>query len=152
MFFGALLQSICLRNYFYLCFRTGLRLRSSCVTMVYILSLVSSHPYRYNKSLRLSTASRSQYSQGEIMNLMEVDSQVFQNITSYLQTLWSGPFQIIVSIIILFQQVFLFTLTLYLAWMVYLWWCSCYDPHDSVWSACFEANCFYSRRTHESQR
>ena len=105
MFFCALLQSICLRNYFSLCFRTGLRLRSSCVTMVYILSLVSSHPYRYNKSLRLSTASRSQYSQGEIMNLMEVDSQVFQNITSYLQTLWSGPFQIIGSLILLWRQV-----------------------------------------------
>ena len=31
---AALFQSICLRNYFYLCFRTGLRLRSSCITMV----------------------------------------------------------------------------------------------------------------------
>lgn len=35
MFVAALLQSLCLRNYFYLCFRTGLRLRSSCITMVY---------------------------------------------------------------------------------------------------------------------
>ena len=34
MFVAALLQSLCLRNYFYLCFRTGLRLRSSCITMV----------------------------------------------------------------------------------------------------------------------
>ena len=34
MFIAALFQSICLRNYFYLCFRTGLRLRSSCITMV----------------------------------------------------------------------------------------------------------------------
>lgn len=47
MFFAALFQSICLRNYFYLCFRTGLRLRSSCVTMV------------YNKALRLSASSRA---------------------------------------------------------------------------------------------
>ena len=39
------------------------------------------------------------------MNLMEVDSQVFQNITSYLQTLWSGPFQIIGSLILLWRQV-----------------------------------------------
>ena len=92
MFVAALIQSLCLRNYFYLCFRTGLRLRSSCVTMV------------YNKSLRLSTASRAQYSQGEIMNLMEVDSQKFQDITSYLQTIWSGPFQIIGSLILLWQQ------------------------------------------------
>ena len=63
----------------------------------------------------LSAASRSRYNQGEIMNLMEVDSQRFQDITSwelithlivsYLQTLWSGPFQIIVSIVMLWFQV-----------------------------------------------
>lgn len=49
------------------------------------------------------------------MNLMEVDSQKFQDITSYLlvlslthsylQTIWSGPFQIIVSLILLWRQV-----------------------------------------------
>ena len=49
------------------------------------------------------------------MNLMEVDSQKFQDITSYLlcllltpsylQTLWSGPFQIIVSLILLWRPV-----------------------------------------------
>ena len=60
---------------------------------------------RYDKSLKLSTSSRSTFNQGEILNLMEVDSQMFQNITSYLQTLWSGPFQIIVSVVLLFQQV-----------------------------------------------
>ena len=69
----------------------------------------------YNKSLMLSAASRSRYNQGEIMNLMEVDSQRFQDITSwawiteligsYLQTLWSGPFQMIVSVIMLWFQV-----------------------------------------------
>ena len=47
MFVAALFQSLCLRNYFYLCFRTGMRLRSSCVTMV------------YSKALRLSVASRA---------------------------------------------------------------------------------------------
>ena len=35
MFAAAVVQSVCLRNYFYLCFRTGLRLRSSVITMVY---------------------------------------------------------------------------------------------------------------------
>ena len=34
MFIAALFQSICLRHYIYLSFRTGLRLRSSCITMV----------------------------------------------------------------------------------------------------------------------
>lgn len=70
---------------------------------------------RYNKSLRLSSSARAQFNQGEIMNLMEVDSQKFQDITSYLlvlslthsylQTIWSGPFQIIVSLILLWRQV-----------------------------------------------
>ncbi|KAK8830238.1 hypothetical protein WA577_005927, partial [Blastocystis sp. JDR] len=92
MFVAALFQSLCLRNYFYLCFRTGMRLRSSCVTMV------------YNKALRLSVASRAKYTEGEIMNLMEVDSQKIQDITSYLQTIWSGPFQIIVSLVLLWRQ------------------------------------------------
>ena len=58
----------------------------------------------YNKSLRLSAASRALYNQGEIMNLMEVDSQKFQDITSYLQTIWSGPFQIVGSVILLWLQ------------------------------------------------
>ena len=44
---------------------------------------------RYNKSLRLSTCSRAKYSQGEIVNLMEVDSQKFQDITSYICILLS---------------------------------------------------------------
>lgn len=39
------------------------------------------------------------------MNLMEVDSQKFQDTTSYLQTIWSGPFQIIGSLILLWRQV-----------------------------------------------
>lgn len=80
MFVAALLQSLCLRNYFYLCFRTGLRLRSSCITMVYWI--IARFICRYNKALRLSSSARSQFNQGEIMNLMEVDSQKFQDITS----------------------------------------------------------------------
>ena len=92
MFVAALFQSVFLRNYFYLCFRTGLRLRSSCVTMV------------YEKSLKLSSASRAKYSQGEIMNLMEVDSQKFQDATTYIQMIWSAPFQIIGSMILLWRQ------------------------------------------------
>ncbi|KAK8801165.1 hypothetical protein WA158_001935 [Blastocystis sp. Blastoise] len=83
---SALVQSYCLRNYFFLCYRTGMRMRSTVVTMV------------YTKSLKLSTKSRTLYSTGQITNLMEVDSQRFQDLTSYLQTLWSGPFQIIVCL------------------------------------------------------
>lgn len=49
------------------------------------------------------------------MNLMEVDSQKFQDATTYvifipcelryIQMIWSAPFQIIGSLILLWQQV-----------------------------------------------
>ncbi|KAK8805623.1 hypothetical protein WA158_002279 [Blastocystis sp. Blastoise] len=90
LFVAALLQSYCLRNYFFLCFRTGMRMRSTVVTMV------------YNKALKLSSTARAKYTTGEITNFMEVDSQRFQDLTSYLQTLWSGPFQIIVCLVMLY--------------------------------------------------
>ena len=65
--------------------------------------------------MQLSSKSRARYNQGEIMNLMEVDSQKFQDITSYslhsslhipsyLQTIWSGPFQIVGSLILLWGK------------------------------------------------
>lgn len=75
------------------------------------------------------------------MNLMEVDSQMFQSITSYLQTIWSGPFQIIVSIVLLFQQVGRWVYTLTLAWMVHIWRCSSDDRDDPIRSFHFKETC-----------
>ena len=56
------------------------------------------------------------------MNLMEVDSQKFQDITSYLQTIWSGPFQIIGSLILLWRQVFFFLFSSFTSSLVLLLW------------------------------
>lgn len=38
---------------------------------------------------------------GEIVNLMSVDAQRFMNIMTYLNTTWSAPLQIIVSLALL---------------------------------------------------
>lgn len=67
-------------------------LRSSVITSV------------YDKSLRLNTSARSKYTSGQINNLMSVDGMKLQNLTVHLQTIWSGPFQIIVSLILLWFQ------------------------------------------------
>ena len=40
---------------------------------------------------------------GEIVNLMSVDAQRFMDLMTYFHTIWSGPFQIIVSLYFLWQ-------------------------------------------------
>ena len=61
-----LTMSLCLRQYFFACYCTGLRLRSSVVTAV------------FNKSLTLSSQARLSKTTGEITNLMSTDAQRLQ--------------------------------------------------------------------------
>jgi ATP-binding cassette subfamily C (CFTR/MRP) protein 1 len=51
------------------------------------------------KSLRLSTSARKLATVGEMTNLIAINAQSFADLTTYLNILWSAPFQIIVSII-----------------------------------------------------
>ena len=83
IFFSGIIQSFCLRQYFFYCFLTGMRLRSASVTVI------------YQKSLRLSTAARQRSSAGEITNLMSVDAQHLQDLTPYLHAIWFAVYQII---------------------------------------------------------
>lgn len=53
--------------------------------------------------MKLTSASRKESTVGEIVNLMSVDAQKFMDIMTYLNMLWSGPFQITVSLIMLWQ-------------------------------------------------
>eukprot|EP00051_Salpingoeca_urceolata_P006609 m.87350 g.87350 ORF g.87350 m.87350 type:complete len:1483 (+) comp14906_c0_seq3:85-4533(+) len=91
MLLAALFQSIFLHQYFHRAFATGMRLRSSLTSAV------------YNKSLRLSMASRQEATTGEIVNLMSTDAQRFNDSTPYLHVLWSGPFQIALSLYFLWD-------------------------------------------------
>ena len=56
------------------------------------------------QSLKLSNTARKTSTVGEIVNLMSVDAQRFMELTTYLNMLWSAPFQMCVC--------------LYLLWMV----------------------------------
>lgn len=62
LFLVNLCQSLCLRQYFWLCFRTGMNLRAAVVTAV------------YSKTMVISTDALSKRTTGEITNLMSVDA------------------------------------------------------------------------------
>ena len=55
------------------------------------------------QTLIMSNSARKSSTVGEIVNLMSVDAQRFMDLMTYLHTIWSGPFQIIVSVIMLWQ-------------------------------------------------
>ena len=92
LFACACAQSVLLRHYFMICFRVGLQMRSTCVTVV------------YNKSLKLSLAARQGKSTGEIINLMSVDAQRFQDLTPYLHSLWFSVYQIVMCLFLLWLE------------------------------------------------
>ncbi|KAK7506164.1 hypothetical protein BaRGS_00002276, partial [Batillaria attramentaria] len=91
LFAVALMQSIVLHQYFHGCLVLGMRLRSVIVSAV------------YRKTLRMSNASKKTSTVGEIVNLMSVDAQRFMDLMTYFHTIWSGPFQICVSLYFLWQ-------------------------------------------------
>ncbi|EEY62025.1 ATP-binding Cassette (ABC) Superfamily [Phytophthora infestans T30-4] len=93
IFAAGVVQSFALRQYFFYCYETGLQLRSAIVTAV------------FETSLLLSAAARQQRTSGEITNLMSIDAQRLQDMTPYLHAVWYAAFQIVVSCVLLWQQI-----------------------------------------------
>ncbi|KAI1703946.1 ABC transporter transmembrane region domain-containing protein [Ditylenchus destructor] len=91
MFCASELRSLMVNYYFFLMFRVGVKLQTVLTAAV------------YKKSLRLSSASKRERTAGEIINLMAIDIEAFQNISSQIHQLWSSPFQIIIALIYLFN-------------------------------------------------
>uniref|UniRef100_H2YLY4 Multidrug resistance-associated protein 1 n=1 Tax=Ciona savignyi TaxID=51511 RepID=H2YLY4_CIOSA len=91
LFVTAILQSIVLQQYFHVCFTVGMRMRSAVVGAV------------YRKAMVLSNSARKESTVGEVVNLMSVDAQRFMDLMTYLNTVWSGPFQIILAMYFLWQ-------------------------------------------------
>jgi len=92
LFLANFTMSLCLRQYFWWCYRVGMNLRAAVVTSV------------YNKSLVISPATMSRKTTGEITNLMSVDSSRLQDLTPYLHALWYSFFQIILALYFLWGQ------------------------------------------------
>lgn len=93
MFAVSVTQTVCLHQYFQLVFETGMRIKSALTAAI------------YSKSMRLSNEGRAAKSTGDIVNYMAVDTQRLQDLTQYVQQLWSAPFQIVLCMLSLYQLV-----------------------------------------------
>ncbi|XP_072168419.1 multidrug resistance-associated protein 1-like [Diadema setosum] len=87
----SMFNSCVLHQYFHRCFVIGMHIRTAIIGSV------------YRKSLKLSNAARKGATVGEIVNLMSVDAQRCMDLCTYLNMLWSAPFQISVALYFLWQ-------------------------------------------------
>ncbi|RLN87100.1 hypothetical protein BBJ28_00022786, partial [Nothophytophthora sp. Chile5] len=93
VFVSGVMQSFLLRNYFFHCFESGMRVRSAICTAV------------YGKSLVLSAAARQKKTTGEITNLMSIDAQRLQELSTFINSVWFSVFQIVVACYLLWRQI-----------------------------------------------
>uniref|UniRef100_A0A8B9TSQ4 Multidrug resistance-associated protein 1 n=1 Tax=Anas platyrhynchos TaxID=8839 RepID=A0A8B9TSQ4_ANAPL len=92
LFLTALIQSLCLQQYFHLCFHLGTNVRASLIAAI------------YKKALTMSSATRKESTVGETVNLMSADAQRFMDMANFIHQLWSSPLQIILSIVFLWGE------------------------------------------------
>ncbi len=93
LFACAQIQSLALHQYFHRVFRVGMHARTSVITAV------------YRKSLRLSMGAKQAETVGQMVNLMAVDARRLNDLLPYLHNIWSSPFQIVVSMVLLWDQI-----------------------------------------------
>jgi ABC-type transport system involved in cytochrome bd biosynthesis fused ATPase/permease subunit len=58
----------------------------------------------YKKCLRLTPTARRTTTIGEMVNLMQVNTEAFTNLSPYVSMIWSGPFQIMLCVLLLWQH------------------------------------------------
>ncbi|XP_075072065.1 ATP-binding cassette sub-family C member 2 [Mixophyes fleayi] len=88
----ALIQSLCLQQYFQGCFVLGMRIRTTLTAAV------------YRKALTVSNAIRKESTVGETVNLMSADAQKFMDLANFIHLIWSSPLQIAISIVFLWVE------------------------------------------------
>ncbi|XP_054264450.1 ATP-binding cassette sub-family C member 10 isoform X2 [Macrosteles quadrilineatus] len=88
-----LIGAFCNSHFSYLMAKVGLKIRASLVCIV------------YKKTLTLSTITLSNFSTGEINNFMSTDTDRIVNSCGSFHACWSIPFQIAVTLYLLYQQV-----------------------------------------------
>uniref|UniRef100_A0A8C5PJK7 Canalicular multispecific organic anion transporter 1 n=1 Tax=Leptobrachium leishanense TaxID=445787 RepID=A0A8C5PJK7_9ANUR len=89
---AALIQSLCLQQYFQGCFVLGMRVRTTLMAAV------------YKKALTVSNSVRKESTVGETVNLMSADAQRFMDLTNFIHLIWSSPLQIAISLLFLWQE------------------------------------------------
>ncbi|EES12878.1 hypothetical protein BDA96_06G240300 [Sorghum bicolor] len=92
IFAGVSLGVLAEAQYFQNVMRVGFRLRSTLIAAV------------FRKSLRLTNESRRKFASGRITNLISTDAESLQQVCQQLHSLWSAPFRIVISMVLLYAQ------------------------------------------------
>ncbi|KAL5577347.1 hypothetical protein UlMin_019046 [Ulmus minor] len=92
MFVGVSFRVVCECQYFQNVLRVGFRVRSTMVAAI------------FRKSLLLTHESRKNFPTGKITNMITTDADALQEICKVLHGIWSAPFCIIISMVLLYQQ------------------------------------------------
>lgn len=87
------MNTVAVNSYFSINFRVGMKTRTALNALVYA------------KSQRLSAAARQEFSNGQIVNLISGDSGRVEMATLFLHYIWSGPFQLIIILSIMFAMI-----------------------------------------------
>lgn len=93
LFASTLLSALCSTQFNYNIQIVGFKFRAAIITTV------------YNKTVAVNTVSLSKFSSGEIVNFMSSDTDRIVNFCPSFHAFWSLPFQIAVSLFLLYQQV-----------------------------------------------
>lgn len=90
---SALLKAIIENHYFLRVMRSGMRVRSGLQGTI------------YDKSLRMSPSARANSSLGQIVNLMQLDTQRIGDFFQFFHVLWAAPVQIVVAVGLLYNYI-----------------------------------------------
>ncbi|KAH7710489.1 multidrug resistance-associated protein 1-like protein [Aphelenchoides avenae] len=90
MFACSELRSFMINYNQYVMFRIGIKVQTVLTGAI------------YKKSLRLSNTARRNRTIGEIVNLMAIDVERFQGISSYVHEYWSSPLQVVLALAYLY--------------------------------------------------
>ncbi|KAL9383972.1 hypothetical protein Peur_024295 [Populus x canadensis] len=92
IFLGMLFSALCESRYYQNVLRVGFRLRSTLVAGI------------FRKSLKLTHEGQKNFPSGKITNMITTDADALQQICLLLHGLWSAPFRITMSMVLLYQQ------------------------------------------------
>nr|AIN44105.1 multidrug resistance-associated protein 5-like protein [Laodelphax striatellus] len=93
LFMSSLIVAFCTTHFNFLMGKVGLKIRGSLITTI------------YKKTLKLNSISLSKFSIGEIVNFMSTDTDRIVGACPSFHAFWSIPFQLAVTLYLLFQQV-----------------------------------------------
>ncbi|GFO42105.1 multidrug resistance-associated protein 1 [Plakobranchus ocellatus] len=93
LFISMMMQSVLLNQVFHFSMALGLRLRTALVSAI------------FRKSLTMDNRARGESTVGQVVNLMSVDAEHVENVTSYAWAIWSSSLQIALSLYLLYTTV-----------------------------------------------